>query len=50
MCDFLAAETTVPAAATDCLLLASGAGLGIFERGKLWGSGYTRIDYVRIQG
>jgi hypothetical protein len=49
MCDFLAAETDVPAAADDYLPLASDAGLGTFERGDPWGGGYSLIDYVRIE-
>jgi hypothetical protein len=32
----------------DYLKLAAGAGLGTFERGVPWGSGYSQIDYVRI--
>ncbi len=32
----------------DYLKLAAGAGLGTFERGAPWGSGYSQIDYVRI--
>ena len=49
MYDFLAAEADVPATADDYLRLASDAGLGVFERGDPWGSGYTRIDYVRME-
>ena len=49
MCDFLAAEADVPAGADDYLLVASNAGLGTFERGDPWGSGYTQIDYVRME-
>jgi len=48
MCDFLAAETTVPAEADDYLRLANDAGLGVFERGAPWGSGYSQIDYLKI--
>jgi hypothetical protein len=49
MCDFLAAEIAVPAATDNYLRLASDAGLGAFERGAPWGSGYNVIDYRRIQ-
>lgn len=49
MCDFLASEVVVPAAADDYLLVASDAGLGVFERGDPWGSGYSLIDYVKIE-
>jgi hypothetical protein len=49
MCDFLAAETAVSAAAADYLRLASDAGLGVYERGDPWVSGYTHIDYVKIE-
>lgn len=49
MCDFLAAETTVPAAADDYLLLASTAGLGVYERGSPGGKSYSLIDYQKIE-
>jgi uncharacterized protein (DUF362 family) len=49
MCDFLAAETSVPAASDDYLLLASAAGLGTYERGDPWGSGYSQIDFLSIE-
>ena len=49
MCDFLAAETTVPATADSYLHVAANAGLGVFERGDPWGSGYGLIDYVRME-
>lgn len=32
----------------DYLELAAGAGLGVYERGDPWGSGYSRIDYLKI--
>jgi uncharacterized protein (DUF362 family) len=48
MCDFLNAEFGIPAATDDHLQLASQAGLGTYERGDPWGSGYTAIDYVKI--
>jgi hypothetical protein len=31
------------------LKLAAGAGLGVFERGDPWGSGYNQIDYLKIE-
>jgi hypothetical protein len=48
MCDFLAAEMAIPTGADDYLRLASDAGLGVFERGDPWGSGYSQIDYLTI--
>lgn len=47
MCDFLAAETRDYA--DDYLQLAGTAGLGVFERGDPWGSGYNQIDYLKIE-
>lgn len=49
MCDFLAAETTLPAGADEHLGLARDAELGTFERGDPWGSGYAHIDYQKIE-
>jgi hypothetical protein len=49
MCDFVAAETDVPAHADAYLRLASEAGLGVFERGDPWGSGYSRIEYLGME-
>jgi len=50
MYDFLAAETTIPQANADSYLsLAADAGLGVFEHGDPWGSGYSQIDYVKIE-
>ncbi len=49
MCDFLAAESTIPAEADNYLRVASNIGLGVFERGDPWGSGYTQIDYEKIK-
>ncbi len=34
--------------ATDYLRLAAAAGLGTYEHGDPWGSGYSHIDYVKI--
>ncbi len=49
MCDFLTAEVSVPAAADDYLLVASDAGMGVFERAEPWGGGYSLIDYVKAE-
>ena len=48
MFDFLDAEFDLPDASYDFLRLADEAGLGIFERGDPWGSGYSLIDYLKI--
>ena len=48
MCDFLQAEGGIPPGSDDYLRLAATAGLGVFERGDPWGSGYHQIDYLRI--
>ncbi len=49
MHDFVAAEWTVKSGANNYLRLANLAGLGVFERGNPWGSGYTRINYRRVE-
>jgi hypothetical protein len=51
MLDILDAEPVYhPRGSTDDYLkLAARAGLGIFERGQPWGSGYSQIDYQKIQ-
>lgn len=49
MCDFLAAEVTLPITTDDYLRLANSAGLGVFERGHPWSSGYNKIGYTKIQ-
>ena len=33
----------------DVLQYASLVGLGTFERGEPWGSGYTKLDYLRVE-
>jgi hypothetical protein len=48
LCDLLDAEITLPDAVNDYLNLASNAGLGTYERGDPWGSGYSLIDYIKI--
>ena len=48
MCDLLDTETTLPDQADDYLQIAGNAGLGVFERGDPWGSGYDLIDYLKI--
>lgn len=49
MHDFLAAETEVSDLANDYLAYASDVGLGTFEHGDPWGSGWSEIDYVLIE-
>ena len=49
MCDFLSAEVSVPADADVYLRLAGEAGLGEYERGDPWGSGYDQIDYLWLE-
>jgi hypothetical protein len=49
MYDILAAETDVPENADVYLKLASDAGLGTFERGDPWGSGYSQIEYLKME-
>lgn len=48
MTDFLHAEKTVPETTDDYLRFAHDSGLGVFERGDPWGSGYEVIDYIKI--
>ena len=48
MCDFLDAEKAIPDYSDGYLSLASHAGLGVYERGDPWGSGYNLIDYVKV--
>jgi hypothetical protein len=54
MSDFLAAENGIADMADDYLVLAGNAGLGMYERGDPfqtpYGSGYTQIEYIRIEG
>jgi uncharacterized protein (DUF362 family) len=49
MYDLLDAEKWLPSRAEDYLVLAGDAGLGVYERGDPWGSGYTEIDYHKIE-
>jgi len=49
LCDFVDAEITLTDATYDYLRLANEDGLGIFERGDPWGSGYANIDYQKIE-
>ncbi len=48
--DLLAAEGCpyAWAEATDYLRIAAAAGLGVYEHGDPWGSGYALIEYVKI--
>ncbi|HHS96304.1 MAG TPA: DUF362 domain-containing protein [Chloroflexi bacterium] len=49
MCDLLRSEWRgIPGDAYDYLRLAADRGLGTFEAGDPWGSGYRYIDYVRV--
>jgi hypothetical protein len=47
MVDLLAAETSISGDAGAYLNAAANAGLGVFEHGDPWNSGYSQIDYVR---
>jgi hypothetical protein len=51
MCDLLAAELVdgLPANTDSYLQLAHQAGLGVFERGNPWSTGYHTINYQRIE-
>lgn len=49
MCDFLAAEFAVGSEFDNYLRLANQAGLGLYERGNPWGSGYNQITYTKIE-
>jgi hypothetical protein len=48
MFDILKSQWNVIAKADDYLRLASNAGLGTFEHGDPWGSGYNSIDYLKL--
>jgi hypothetical protein len=49
MTDFLDAETDIDVHSRDYLVLAEASGLGVFEQGDPWGSGYRRIDFRSIE-
>lgn len=50
LCDFLAFETgDLPTTADVYLPLAKNAGLGVYERGNPWGSGYRLINYHKVE-
>lgn len=50
MCDLLEAESGTIREGSDVYLqIARDAGLGIYERGDPWGSGYNQIDYMAIE-
>lgn len=49
MCDLLNAERSIGDKADDYLVYAAALGLGTYERGDPWGSGYNQIDYVKIE-
>lgn len=48
MCDLLRAEWGLNEAAYDYLSLAQERGLGTFERGDPWGSGYNVLCYTQV--
>ena len=48
MCDLLASEESLLGISDHYLLYASSLGLGTYERGDPWGSGYSHIDYVSL--
>jgi hypothetical protein len=48
MCDLLRAEWGLNEAAYDYLRLAQERGLGTFERGDPWGSGYNVLGYTLV--
>lgn len=49
MCDLLNAESALWEGADEYLVYAASVGLGIYERGNPWGSGYSRIQYQKIE-
>jgi hypothetical protein len=49
MCDLLHAEKPLTSAADDYLVYASSLGLGTYERGDPWGSGYAEIELLKIE-
>jgi hypothetical protein len=49
MADLLNAEAQLHAVAGGYLQLAARAGLGVYERGDPWGTGYSRIRYTRVE-
>lgn len=48
LCDFLDAEINLPNQSDRYLVLAAGAGLGVYERANPWQSAYKSIDYRKI--
>jgi len=49
MCDLIDAETWMFSGYDDYLVYAAACGLGTYERGDPWGSGYNQIDYQKIE-
>ena len=47
MCDFLQAERNLLQETDSYLQIAHQAGLGVYERGDPWGSGYNQINYIK---
>jgi hypothetical protein len=48
MADIINAEHAVPDATYRYLQIAQDKGLGLYEHGDPWGSGYSEIDYVKL--
>ena len=48
MLDILDAEESIDERAGNYQPLATNTGLGVYERGDPWGSGYNLIDYHKI--
>ncbi len=49
MCDFLDTERAIQDVSDDYLVYAASLGLGTYERGDPWGSGYSQIDYRKFE-
>jgi hypothetical protein len=49
MYDILVAETTIIPNSDVYMSLAADAGIGVFEHGDPWGSGYNNINYVKVE-
>jgi hypothetical protein len=49
MCDLIKAEAGEMPNTDSYLQLAHQAGLGVFERGNPWGSGYQTINYIKLE-
>lgn len=49
MCDFVDAECTLDSSSYSYLQIAHQAGMGLYEHGDPWGSGYQQIKYTRLE-